>query len=147
VEEFVLGEAARSSGVRVVVRIGDRPVTVIGVRTLSPRGGVASVARDLELNDVAWWVGNEQNPVILVGDLNVTPWSFAFRRLLGDTGLRNSQEGWGLQPTWPDGVPPLMIPIDHALLSDGLVTVDRRTGPSLGSEHRSLQVEVGFGES
>jgi endonuclease/exonuclease/phosphatase (EEP) superfamily protein YafD len=90
----------------------------------------------------------------VVGDLNVTPWNAAFRHLQRDGGLVSSQHGFGLQPTWPTaaslapwppvpGLPaPLRVPIDHLLHTPDLVAVDRRLGPSLGSTHRALEVEL-----
>lgn len=140
--EIDLGSEGRTSGIVVRTRIGGREVVVLGVRTRSPRDGVASLARDRELADVAAWAAAESDPTIVVGDLNVTPWSHSFRTLLRDGSLHDSSRGRGWQPTWPDRFGPLMIPIDHALLGEGLVAVGRRTGPSLGSEHRSVEVDV-----
>jgi len=36
----------------------------------------------------------------------------------------------------------IRIPIDHALTGPDLATTDRGTGPSFGSQHRSLHVTV-----
>jgi hypothetical protein len=38
-------------------------------------------------------------PIVIVGDLNATPWSHAFRA----TDLRNGKNGSGRQPTFMDG--------------------------------------------
>ncbi len=77
---------------------------------------------------------------------NAWPWSAAFRRLTAAGNLDNSLTGHRLQPSWPDGWGPLMIPIDHALHGDDLVAVDRSTGPSLGSDHRPILVTVALRE-
>ena len=82
-------------------------------------------------------------PVLVVGDLNATPWSSGFRALERRGSLVDSLRGRGLQPSWPEGFGPLMIPIDHALHTTDLAVADRRTGPASGSAHRPLVVSAG----
>lgn len=73
---------------------------------------------------------------VLIGDLNVTPWSPYYRQLERDSGLRNARRGFGLLPSWPSHFNPLMrIPIDHALVSPSLNVTDFKLGPDLGSDH------------
>jgi hypothetical protein len=69
---------------------------------------------------------------ILLGDLNVTPWSPHFRQLLQQTGL-------------PAQVPPLRIPLDHCLVSPAFQVIERRVGPRLGSDHLPLIVTLATG--
>ena len=77
---------------------------------------------------------------ILVGDLNTTTWSYWFRQLKQISGLRDGQEGFGYNGTWPaKGIPSwLGIPIDHTLVSSGIRVADWQTGPALGSDHRPV---------
>jgi endonuclease/exonuclease/phosphatase (EEP) superfamily protein YafD len=90
--------------------------------------------------------------VIVIGDLNATPWSYAFSRLLRDADLIDSTRGFGVQPTWRTrygpvgGMPawPLQIPIDHCLHSAGLATIAREIGPACGSNHFPLLVVLRF---
>jgi endonuclease/exonuclease/phosphatase (EEP) superfamily protein YafD len=74
-------------------------------------------------------------PVVLVGDLNVTPWNHYFRTLLKRTGLRDSAAGRGFQPTWPNTSSFFRIPIDHVLHSPDLAVVERRVGNDVDSDH------------
>jgi len=80
-------------------------------------------------------------PVLLLGDLNVTPWNYYFRRLLARTGLRDSAKGYGVQPTWPDFNLLLRIPIDHCLHSDEIIIIDRKIGEGVSSDHYPLIVD------
>ena len=80
-------------------------------------------------------------PVLVLGDLNASPWSSHFRRFLRDSGLRDSAQGRGVQPTWPAGMPWLWIPIDHCLHSPQLQVVARHVGPNLGSDHYPVVVD------
>jgi len=127
----------------VEVEIGGLAATVIGAHPPSPTSGARSQLRDRVLDEVGRWVAGRPGPVLVVGDLNATPWSSGYRRLKDPGRLVDSLRGRGLQPSWPDGWGPLMITIDHALHTPDLVSVDRRTGPANGSAHRPLIVTVG----
>ena len=75
--------------------------------------------------------------VLLVGDLNTTMWSTWFRDFTERSGLRDAQVGLGYHATWsPYRLPVVFgIPIDHTLMSDGLVSVDREYPPRMFSDH------------
>lgn len=74
-------------------------------------------------------------PTILLGDLNCTPWSPAFDRLLAAAGVRDSGRGRGLHLTWFSPVPFIGLPIDHVLVGRGVGVSGRRIGPDIGSDH------------
>ena len=126
------------------VTLEGRRVTVLALHPPSPTSGDRAARRDAVLAGAAGWVRETGGPVVVVGDLNSTPWSPAYQDLWLKGGLVDSARGAGLQPTWPDGWGPAMIPIDHALHTPDLGTVERRTGPSFGSAHRPLLVTVAF---
>jgi endonuclease/exonuclease/phosphatase (EEP) superfamily protein YafD len=97
--------------------------------------------------------------LLIVGDLNTSPWSQEFHTLTQNTGLRDSQLGYGIQPSWPMLLPffgirtepnwltqLLLIPIDHVLVSDRIQIVSRRTGPFVGSDHLPVIVEFALGK-
>lgn len=144
VEPVPLDEAARSGGIAVDVRVGGRPLRLLGLHVQSPRSATAAAVRDTELAAVAAWAAAQDVPVVVIGDLNATSWSSAFRTLRRRTGLRDSQHGFGLQPTWMVGSGPLMVPIDHLLHSADLTVVERATGAALGSAHRSLEAVLAW---
>ncbi len=131
-----------SSAAAIEVGLGEDRVTILGLHPPSPTTGARSAARNRLLTDAGEWVSTRSGPVLVIGDLNATPWSTGIRSLRWNGRLVDSLLGWGLQPTWPDGWGPLMITIDNALHSLDLATVDRRTGPALGSDHRPLIVTV-----
>ena len=135
-----LGPDADPAVAATVVRDGTA-IDVLGVHPVSPTTADRARRRDSVLAEAGLWAAGRGDAVVVVGDLNASPWSHAFRRLARTGGLHNSQRGHGLQPTWPAGWGPLMIPIDHALHGDGLAVTARATGPPLGSDHRPLEVE------
>lgn len=100
--------------------------------------------RNEQLTALAQFVTDIRGPIVLLGDLNTSPWSFFFRRLLEQSGLRDSAKGYGVQPTWPSFFRPARIPIDHCLHSPDMVVTDRRVGEAFGSDHLPLIVELAF---
>jgi len=85
--------------------------------------------------------------LILAGDFNLTPWSFALRRLDRRMGLERRDRAI---PTWParrrmGGVlidVPALLPIDHVYAGRAWRTVSIRRGPRLGSDHYPLVVDL-----
>ena len=75
-------------------------------------------------------------PALAIGDYNATPWSNASPILV--------EGGWrwfgGLQPTWPHGA--WGIPIDAVWGHGPWEVVGHEVGPSIGSDHRPLRVDL-----
>ena len=73
--------------------------------------------------------------VILLGDLNAAPWDPLFGDLLRNSGLRDARKGFGYTGTWPVAFPPLLIPLDHILVSRGIKVKRFVRGEGIGSDH------------
>ncbi len=121
---------------RATVLLDGLPVRLWLVHPPNPIGPGHRRA-DPDLKALGLAVGAEDGPRLVVGDLNRTEGSPHFADFLADSGLRDSRLGFGRQPSWPAGSP-YRIAIDHAFLSAGLAVVDRRLGPSIGSDHLPL---------
>ncbi len=126
------------------VDAGGRLLTVLG--THPPPALSARLARlqSHQFDELARFTATSALPVLLVGDLNTTPWSGAFRRLVQRGRLANGARGRRVLMTWPTVAPPLAIPIDHALHTAPLAVTGFRTGPSIGSDHYPIVVDVGW---
>ena len=138
------GSRSRDMAIEARVNLGGTTVRVLGVHPVSPATRERAERNARHLEGIAAWARIQADPVVIVGDLNSTPWSPVFRELLRDGGLINSQSGFGIQASWPALLGPLGIPIDHVLHSEELTTLDRTLGPGYGSSHRSLQVAIGL---
>jgi endonuclease/exonuclease/phosphatase (EEP) superfamily protein YafD len=118
-------------------------VMLLAVRMVPPLSDEEADLHDRQITAITQWARLQEHPVIITGSMSATPWSATFRYLLSNTGLVNSQCGFGVQPTWPSSGGPLgQIPIDHLLHSESLVTIRRHLGPSLGTDHQSLEVAL-----
>ncbi len=129
--------------VEVVLEVGETTVRLLGTHPLSPSTEERAALRDAQLGFARDWSAESGGRRIVVGDLNATPWSLPFRRLVSGGGLVNSQRGYGLELTFPAGSSPLVqVPIDHVLYSEGFAVIDRRLGPPFGSDHLPLVVDL-----
>lgn len=72
-------------------------------------------------------------PFIVMGDFNASPWSRVFG---GAPGVRAGDPRFEM--SFPAGMPPLGIPIDHIMSGGGLALTDYQVGPDIGSDHLPL---------
>ena len=120
-------------------------VAVLGIHPLAPFPEDQTERRRFQFEFASLWASSREGPRVIVGDFNASPWSDPFRRLRIDTGLRNSQSGYGLELSYPAQASPLLqVSIDHLLHSSELAVADRRLGPPLGSDHLPLIVDLGL---
>jgi len=150
-ESFV--EPDDKYGVRsleAVVRLDGRDLALLVTHPPPPIGSVNAADHATKMAWLGELVAKRRADaalagVVVTGDLNATPFSHAWPAL-ADAGLVNSQRGHGWQATWPDRLVPigLGIPIDHLLHTPSLTTLDRRVGPSLGSDHHAIVVDLAW---
>ncbi|WP_372369271.1 endonuclease/exonuclease/phosphatase family protein [Candidatus Uabimicrobium sp. HlEnr_7] len=128
---------SRSSTPSIVVKINqqNQEFTIIATHPLPPRTADYSASRNEQLQALAKYIGVVKNPLVVVGDLNMTPWSPYFSDFINATGLKDSRQGFGNQSSWPSMSFLLWIPIDHLLLSPGGKVYKRTTMNNYGSDH------------
>jgi endonuclease/exonuclease/phosphatase (EEP) superfamily protein YafD len=139
----------RASGRPIIaarVMAPGRPFEILATHTRAPISSIGHNAegnriRNAHLAELAVLARAATEPVLLLGDLNISPWSVHFRRLLDVSGLENARRGFGLIPTWSSRHPWwLRVPIDHALYRGGVRFIDVASGPMLGSDHLPLEI-------
>jgi endonuclease/exonuclease/phosphatase (EEP) superfamily protein YafD len=141
--ELIRASSARDYAVRIETAVGDQPIVVYAVQSRGASNASDSSLRDEYLAEITRLVNAETLPTVVVGDLEASPWSHAFRHLESEASLTNSLRGYGIQATWPaDRWAFFRIPVDHLLHSSELTTVDRYLGPSLGVDHRPIVVSL-----
>jgi len=100
-------------------------------------------SRDGQFQEVGEYLrGVTESRRIVMGDMNVTPWSPVLRDFMERNGLRDSALGYGVHPTWFSRWLPFGIPIDQILYSDGIAVLDRRVGPDVGSDHFAVTADI-----
>jgi endonuclease/exonuclease/phosphatase (EEP) superfamily protein YafD len=133
---------SRDALVEVVVDLDGEPIHILGTHPTSPLTPHRAYRRDLLLDWTGDWARGRDEQVVVVGDLNATPWSWSFRAMLDEGELTDTQRIHGLQPSWPASLGPLGLPIDHVLHGGELTVLERERGPSFGSDHRSVHATI-----
>jgi endonuclease/exonuclease/phosphatase (EEP) superfamily protein YafD len=72
---------------------------------------------------------------IVVGDLNTSVWSPFYQDFVRRSRLKNTRQGFGIEPTWPTYNVFLSTPLDHILVSPNLNVHYAQAGPFIGSDH------------
>lgn len=124
-----------------VLEIDQKPVVFYGVHAQRP-GGKHFIERKDQFFRLARRISEQSLPVIAAGDFNATPYSPIFKEVVRISGLKDSMEGFGWQPSWPTFFPPLWIPIDHVLVTPDINVRTRATGSYIGSDHYPVITEL-----
>jgi endonuclease/exonuclease/phosphatase (EEP) superfamily protein YafD len=124
------------------VEAGPTRLRVAAVHTHTPLLPDRMRMRDLALARLAAEVGAGSGPAIVAGDFNLTPHSPVYRRLLDQSGLRETLPVGKWSPTWRAGFWPLALRIDHVFVSPGLCVESAAVGPEFGSDHRPVSVRL-----
>ena len=141
VEHFEIpARITRISRVKVAWR--GASIAVIGTHLRWPVSPAKARQRAWELGMIADRVRLETGPVLIAGDMNLTPWSRFFDRFVERTGLHDCALGQGLLPTWPSQFIPLRIRIDQCFASSHWQVRDVEIGTWLGSDHLPQTIDL-----
>lgn len=117
-------------------------VHVIGSHPMQPIYPKSFTARNKTLDKLSEFTNKLSHNVVLMGDFNISPYSFIMRSFLQKTGLRDANMGNGFQPTWRRGNIFVNIPIDYILISKKIKVDTIKIGPRLGSDHSPIFAEL-----
>jgi endonuclease/exonuclease/phosphatase (EEP) superfamily protein YafD len=124
------------------IKVNKKTVTIANTHLFTPTSSWRFQNRNSELHDLGTIVSSAKGFVIVGGDLNMSVWSPYYEQFKHETHLKDARSGFGLIPTWPTFVTPVMIPIDHFLVSSNVQVVNLQTGPKIGSDHLPLVLDV-----
>lgn len=121
--------------------VNEKPFHIIAAHVPAPIKKSYFDLRNEHLQELANTAVDLDGPVMLVGDLNITPWSPYFDDLLERSNLQDGRKGFGIQATWPVQFSLMQIPIDHCLVSPGINIQQWSRGPDIGSDHYPIIVD------
>ncbi|MGZ3375120.1 MAG: endonuclease/exonuclease/phosphatase family protein [Phenylobacterium sp.] len=121
------------------------PIEAVIAHLRWPTDVAHHAAGDATLRDVL--AKRPRSRMVLAGDFNSTPWSFARKRDDGEYGLIRRDRALATWPTghagpWPWPAPFPFLPIDHVYAGPGWATVSVKRGPRLGSDHYPIVVTL-----
>ncbi len=118
-----------------VVGPGERPFTVVTLHYPRPTSRDQAVRR----RDVAQALARiERGPLIVAGDMNLTPWAAAMREQ--DRALAPLTRMTRALPSWPRAFP--VLPIDQLYAGPDWGLVSARRLPATGSDHVPVLVTL-----
>lgn len=120
----------QSTGLRMIV-----------THPLPPLGADLTAARDRQLIMLARRLSPHE-PCVMAGDLNLTPWSSRFGKVLAAGHLQDSFLGLGIEPTLTP-LPTLMggLKVDHILVNQAIAIRNVRISTSRYSDHAPVLLE------
>jgi len=124
------------------ITINEKSFRLMGIHLSTPLTAQAAAARDAQLGELAARIRSVEEPLVVVGDFNISPFSPHFARFVEQTELTDAFAGRGPEITWPTFLPIMGIPIDHALVSRDWRIVDYRRLPAFGSDHYPMVIEI-----
>jgi endonuclease/exonuclease/phosphatase (EEP) superfamily protein YafD len=128
--------------IQATLQLQGRELRVFSVHATWPITPGSAGRRNLQLARLADQARAVTLPLVVVGDMNVSPFSPYFQRLLADGGLHSAAEGFGWQGTWPTFMPPAGIQIDHALVSSRVAVEHFARGSTVGSDHLPIVADL-----
>ena len=133
--------------IAVDLQIGDRKVKFVATHAYPQlywgQGGWS--IRNDQLHDLKEYAQNQSQPIVIMGDLNISMWSPYYRSMIENSGLRNARQGLGILPTHSIVTPQfaaLSAPLDHCLISSDIQVKDFRLGSAIGSDHLPIIAEL-----
>ncbi|MEZ6130067.1 MAG: endonuclease/exonuclease/phosphatase family protein [Planctomycetaceae bacterium] len=132
------------SSISAELQVHGQRLRIIATHPLPPMSSRAYESRNQHLRRLADAVRQSRNdqpdvPVIVMGDLNLTPWSPVFADFETSTDLKSAYRGQGLTPTWYrfSGFPFGLI-LDHVLATPDVQCSEYKVGSDIGSDHRCV---------
>jgi endonuclease/exonuclease/phosphatase (EEP) superfamily protein YafD len=126
----------------VVLDLEGSPLEIFAVHLMVPVTQEKAGMRNTQFDALAAIMSLTKNPRMLVGDMNITPFSPLFDDFLGATGLVDARRPFGFHITWPTTALPIWIPVDHCLADPSIPVVNVQQGPQIGSDHFPLEITV-----
>ena len=137
---FLVDEQRKS--VDATLELDGKLLRVFGSHPMPPLSAKLYEARNEHLQKLGETAHAYKDPMVVLGDLNISPWSDHFRQLIELGNLRDGRRGQGIFNTWSTTLLPIEIPIDHILVNDHIRVVDMGTSELLGSDHKALWADI-----
>lgn len=135
------GNSQRIIAGKVYTPFSETPLHVYAFHPYAPQAERDAVARNEQLQEMEAWVSeNRNNPIVIMGDFNASPWSHPLKSILKKHKLIHTKPN--KCGTWPSLLGEFGIPIDHILTKNVTANQNGHIGPHLGSDHRPVHAEI-----
>ena len=129
--------------IEAVIGTSGGRLRVVAAHPANPVRPASMRQRDRQIADLARRAAASAEPVVVLGDMNVTRYSPVLRDALAAGRLREARPPGTVAASWPRQLPPgLRLPIDHILVGRGVRVHSLTVGPDVGADHFPLVAEV-----
>jgi endonuclease/exonuclease/phosphatase (EEP) superfamily protein YafD len=119
------------------------PLSILAAQAQWPVSAALATARNRQLEALAAEARRRGvEALAVIGDLNVSPFSPHYQRLLRNGRLHRCHGGGRWTPTWPTLFPALYIQLDHCLTTDRMRSWNFTRGEYVGSDHLPILVTL-----
>lgn len=138
--------ASQVASVEATIRHDSQTYLVYGTHPVPPLPATGFHNRNEHLRELATKITDDRaelrpSGVIVMGDLNLTPWSPVFRQFCHAAGLlrcsRSMRPTWYARPVFPCG-----LVLDHILISGEVGCCEYAVFEAAGSDHRLICAEL-----
>lgn len=126
------------------VSVAGKLIKIFGTHAPPPMSNVLYTERNQHFQKISEIALEQTDAMIVMGDLNVSPWSDHFRYFLESGELSDGRRGFGVLPTWPTWFLPLQIPIDHIVVNSSVSVTAFSSSSDLNSDHRTIWANLEF---
>jgi endonuclease/exonuclease/phosphatase (EEP) superfamily protein YafD len=147
VNVFTLNDSIES--ISAIVKSDELKYRIVATHPFPPIGKSGFEKRNSHLFDLADRViafrrDQPKLPVVVMGDLNLTPWSPIFGAFATRSLLTRGANRFDLTPTWYAKNHFIFgLVLDHVLLSEELCCYSKEVGDDIGSDHRAVTTQIG----
>ena len=131
---FLAGQDTPAVVTGVRLRNGEL-VDFIGIHPKPPQPWQSSLFRDGDLYAAALLLRERNEPGVIAGDLNATPWEEAIERMRRIARLIDPRRGYGYVPTFSAEHWFESWPLDHVFHEGGFATMSLQRLGDFGSDH------------
>ena len=135
--------ASRNPSVFTGVRLpSGQAMRLYAIHPRPPLVGQSAAERDAQIMATALAAHDDQEPHVVVGDMNAVPWERVIRQAQRVGRLLDPRIGRGLYITWKADSLVLKWPLDHILPGPGFTLLSLQVLPAFGSDHHPLLAEL-----
>ncbi len=131
--------------IRASVEHLEQRITVVITHPIPPINEYAAGVRDDQMTAIAEMIRALDHSAVLLGDLNDSPWSPTFRDFTRASGMKSAARGVRSLYTWPVGLAPLFVQLDHCLHTPDLEARGFEVLSNVGSDHYPISCRVSGG--
>lgn len=140
---FLVDDSIPSMYAKVILPSGNE-INLHCLHPEPPKPGSSTYERDTEILLVGNRIVEENEPAVVVGDLNDVAWSYTSELFQKRSGMLDPREGRGFFNTYNVFVPLFRYPLDHFFYTQDFNLISLKKLESFGSDHFPIMIHLEY---